>query len=68
MYEVIVSGIVESRHRTAKAAKEAAETICRRDGLVDDGACCGDDGWPSIVDPRRPEVRIDYDAPTSTDE
>lgn len=45
-YEVV------SRHRTRAAAERAVERYARRHGLVDDGAGCGDDGWPAIVEVR----------------
>ena len=50
-----------SRHRTENAAIRAAVRECKTLGLVDDGACCSDDGWPSIAsDDGR---RVDYPAP-----
>lgn len=63
MYEVLVLGNVVSRHRTADAARRAAEAECKRQGLVDDGAYCSDDGWPAIWNTQDPLERVDYDAP-----
>jgi hypothetical protein len=57
-----VCGRLLSAHRTASAARRAAERECRRAGLADDGAYSGDDGWPAIVDTAGGE-RVDYQAP-----
>lgn len=51
-YQVLVCGYEVSRHRTADGAQRAARAIVREAGLEDDGAYCGDDGWPTIVDTR----------------
>lgn len=59
-YEVLQHGNTISRHRTADAAIRAARRVVRADGLDDDGAYCGDDGWPLIVDRRDPNAHIDY--------
>lgn len=59
-YEIIVCGHVVSRHRTERAAIMAAERESY--GLTDDGAYCGDDCWPTIVDIHDPDRRIDYRA------
>ena len=48
-YLVMVLGVVVSTHRRLSAAERSAQRITREAGLVDDGAYCGDDGWPSII-------------------
>lgn len=63
MYDVLVLGSVISRHRTSAAARRAAERECERQGLVDDGAYSGDDGWPTIRNSKNDLERVDYDAP-----
>lgn len=57
-FAVLVLGQEVSTHATEAAAIRAATEIAS--GIESDGAYCGDDGWPTIVDRRDPDRRIDY--------
>lgn len=57
-YEIFIKGVVVGATNNKSAAIVLAQEIVAEQGLVDDGAYCGDDGWPAIV--ASDGCRVDY--------
>jgi hypothetical protein len=63
-YKLYALGQLVSEHSIERRAKEAATRLARQSGLVDDGICSGDEGWPSIKDTQT-DRWVDYPAPVA---